>query len=223
MMHLSIESILKESGTTALGKQGSITEWFIGLLLIIVFSFIYRNLYNNFSFGIGNRKAFSSNFILFSMAIYLIISSIKASLVLSLGLVGALSVVRFRNAIKDTEQIIYLLLLIALSLSIAANQYITGIITGTIGIIYIILFGVISAKSINTASLYAEFENSYELREIIQSLCKLDNTILSINYNKNSLIISATFNNYSDEELMEQINWLKLTSKEYRIASNQSV
>ena len=39
------------------------------------------------------------------MEIFLIVFTIKSSIVLSLGLVGALSIIRFRTAIKETEQI----------------------------------------------------------------------------------------------------------------------
>ncbi len=218
----NIEKILDQTGTTVLGRQGSITEWFLGLLLIIVFSFIYRSLFIKYSNGIGNKKAFSSIFFLFSLAIYLIISSIKASLVLSLGLVGALSVVRFRNAIKDTEQIIYLLFLIALSLSIAANQYLLGVISGVIGIIYLTLNGIFSATPIETATVYAEFEKAINVHEALNNLTRQGNTIISINNSSETLIICATFNNISESELIVQMDWLKSNTKEYRISSNQT-
>jgi hypothetical protein len=221
-MNSSLDAALKDSESIILGRQGSITEWFIGLLAVLGFAFIYRILYIKYSTGIGNRNAFASQFFLFSLAIYLIISSIKASLVLSLGLVGALSVVRFRNAIKDTEQIIYLLFLIALSLSIAANQYILGSISGIIGVIYLIMAGIVSNKPIKTATIYVEFEEPISLKEIISNLTKVENSVISINYRDNLLVISATFNNYSEADLLDQTNWLKNVAKVYRIASNQS-
>ncbi|MEY4307894.1 MAG: hypothetical protein RL422_97 [Bacteroidota bacterium] len=216
----TIETLLKDSGSVILGRQGSLTEWFIGLIGVLAFTYIYRILYIKYSSGIGNKNAFASQFFLFSLAIYLIISSIKASLVLSLGLVGALSVVRFRNAIKDTEQIIYLLFLIALSLSIAANQYLLGTISGIIGIIYLTTIGIISSKPIQTASIYVEFENPSNFKEIIENLSKHENSIISINSKEEKLIISATFNNYTEIELLKQTSWLSKEAKEFRIVSN---
>lgn len=61
---------------------------------------------------------------------------IKSSLALSLGLIGALSIIRFRTAIKEPEQIITLLMLMAVSISIAAEKEILGVI---MTIIYILL------------------------------------------------------------------------------------
>ena len=52
----------------------------------------------------------------------LIISIVKSSLALSLGLVGALSIVRFRAAIKEPEELTYLFFAIALGLGLGANQ-----------------------------------------------------------------------------------------------------
>jgi len=52
----------------------------------------------------------------------LIISIVKSSLALSLGLVGALSIVRFRAAIKEPEELVWLFLAISVGLGLGANQ-----------------------------------------------------------------------------------------------------
>lgn len=56
------------------------------------------------------------------LIVCLIISIVKSSLALSLGLVGALSIVRFRTAIKDPEELVYLFMAIAIGLGLGANQ-----------------------------------------------------------------------------------------------------
>ena len=52
----------------------------------------------------------------------LVISVVKSSLALSLGLVGALSIVRFRTPIKEPEELAYIFLAIAIGLSLGADQ-----------------------------------------------------------------------------------------------------
>ena len=52
----------------------------------------------------------------------LVISVVKSSLALSLGLVGALSIVRFRTPIKEPEELAYIFLAIALGLALGADQ-----------------------------------------------------------------------------------------------------
>ncbi len=72
--------------------------------------------------SLSNRRSFARNFALLSMTTCLIIAIVKANLALSLGLVGALSIVRFRSAIKEPEELAYLFLSIAIGLGFGANQ-----------------------------------------------------------------------------------------------------
>jgi hypothetical protein len=67
-----------------------------------------------------------------------IITVVKSSLALSLGLVGALSIVRFRTAIKEPEELAYLFVCIALGLGLGANQRLITI-TSFIAIVMFIL------------------------------------------------------------------------------------
>jgi hypothetical protein len=58
----------------------------------------------------------------------IIIVTVKSSLALSLGLVGALSIVRFRAAIKEPEELLYLFLAISLGLVLGANQRVIALL-----------------------------------------------------------------------------------------------
>jgi hypothetical protein len=196
--------------------------WIISLITVIFFSFLTRYVYVRKSRGIANKDYFSSLFFLFSISIFLIISTIKSSLVLSLGMVGALSIVRFRNAIKDTEQVMYLLLLIAFSLSLAANQYLIGVITGSIGLMVIFFLGV-QAKETKTDSafIYLNLNKSIDLNTIIEKLISKDNKIISIEHEGNVFNIVSTLNNYKQAEIVTLTYWFKEQDIEFRITSNQ--
>ena len=80
----------------------------------------------------SNKLIIANIFPIFSLSLYLIVITIKSSLVLSLGLVGALSIIRFRTAVKETEQIVYFLILTATSIATAANSYLFSVIFVTI-------------------------------------------------------------------------------------------
>tara|TARA_B100000959_G_scaffold272031_1_gene320892 strand:+ start:91 stop:627 length:537 start_codon:yes stop_codon:yes gene_type:complete len=60
-----------------------------------------------------------------------VIAVVKSSLALSLGLVGALSIVRFRAAIKDPEELVYLFLCIGIGLALGATDF-SGTILGLV-------------------------------------------------------------------------------------------
>ena len=111
---------------------------FTGLLAILL-KYVYIKYGNTFS----NRKLFGNNFLMIAMTTMLIITIVKSSLALSLGLVGALSIIRFRAAIKEPEELAYLFLSISIGLGFGANQ---GIIT-ILALLMILLIVIISKST----------------------------------------------------------------------------
>lgn len=94
----------------------------IDLLIVAILAQILGLIYQSYGNSLSNRKSFSQNFSLVAMATMLIITIVKSSLALSLGLVGALSIIRFRAAIKEPEELAYLFIVIAIGLGFGANQ-----------------------------------------------------------------------------------------------------
>lgn len=86
-----------------------------------------KALYKRFSSSVSDHEGFSSNFIPLTVTTILVISVVKSSLALSLGLVGALSIVRFRAAIKEPEELVYLFFCIAVGLALGANKWIEAV------------------------------------------------------------------------------------------------
>ena len=95
-----------------------------GINLILTFALAYglRLLYVRHAQSLANRQRFASNLPIVALTTMIIITVVKSSLALSLGLVGALSIVRFRTAIKDPEELSYLFITIALGLGFGAGQ-----------------------------------------------------------------------------------------------------
>tara|TARA_Y100000816_G_C26063596_1_gene558754 strand:- start:74 stop:787 length:714 start_codon:yes stop_codon:yes gene_type:complete len=104
-----------------------IYSFLISLLLSAVLAFLVKFIYLKCAMTLSNKSYFSDLFIPLSITTTLVITVIKFSLALSLGLVGALSIVRFRAAIKEPEELIYLFLIIGIGLACGANQYIVAI------------------------------------------------------------------------------------------------
>ena len=111
-----------------------IFNFLIGLFLSTVLAFYYTR----FGESLSNRSKFAPILPLLSMITLLVISVVKSSLALSLGLVGALSIVRFRTAIKDPEELIYLFFAIAIGLGLGADQRIPTLVAFAIMILYLV-------------------------------------------------------------------------------------
>jgi len=92
------------------------------MALAIILSVVLEYTYSKCGYSLSNRKAFAKNFLLMSLTTLLIIIVVKSSLALSLGLVGALSVIRFRSAIKEPGELTYLFLATSVGIGLGANQ-----------------------------------------------------------------------------------------------------
>ncbi len=94
----------------------------INMLLGIVLTSAVAWFYTRYGQSLSNRSKFALNLPPLALTTVLIISIIKSSLALSLGLVGALSIVRFRTAIKEPEELVYLFIAISIGLGLGADQ-----------------------------------------------------------------------------------------------------
>jgi hypothetical protein len=145
----------------------SIIEFTVNLIIALFLAFIIKIFYENFAKSLSNRKIFSNILIYIALTTTVIITIVKSSLALSLGLVGALSIVRFRTAIKDPEELSYLFISIAIGLGMGANQRIITVI-GVIIILTVVYFLRVKDNKIKTGSLFLilSVENSDEKLEI---------------------------------------------------------
>lgn len=118
----------------------SISNYIINIVLCATLLFVLSLVYKKFGNSISNRGQLAKVLVLVGLTTFIIISIVKSSLALSLGLVGALSIVRFRTAIKEPEELGYFFIAIATGLGMGANQLLPTIIGLAMVIIIIVLF-----------------------------------------------------------------------------------
>ena len=116
------KSLTFEQFLATTSSEISLFGFVINLVITAVLAHILSIIYVKFGQSLSNRHAFSRNFILLAMTIMVVITVVKSSLALSLGLVGALSIVRYRTAIKEPEELAYTFLTIAIGLGMGADQ-----------------------------------------------------------------------------------------------------
>ena len=117
----------------------SISIFLINIVTASVLLYILSRLYIKFGNSMSNRDQLSRVLIIIGVTTFLIITIVKSSLALSLGLVGALSIVRFRTAIKEPEELGFFFIAIAIGLGLGANQLIPTL-AGFIILAIIIVF-----------------------------------------------------------------------------------
>ena len=103
--------------------QASGTWQVVGnVLLALVVGQVIAWHYERFAQVLSNKRKFARMFAFIAATTALMITIVKSSLALSLGLVGALSIIRFRTPIKEPEELAYLFLAIAVGLGFGADQ-----------------------------------------------------------------------------------------------------
>ena len=130
-------------------------NFFVAILLSLVLAYIVKLTYIKVGRALNDKDYFSDTFIPLAIITTLVITVIKFSLALSLGLVGALSIVRFRAAIKEPEELVYLFFIIAIGLANGANQFLLSIIT-TIIILTFLFIKYIQKQKNNNGNLISD-------------------------------------------------------------------
>ena len=101
---------------------------FITLLIAIGIGLIIFFVYKKTFSGVMYSSSFNLSLLLMVVITAIIILTISSNVVLSLGMVGALSIIRFRTVIKDPVDIMYLFWSISMGIIVGAHQYIFALI-----------------------------------------------------------------------------------------------
>ncbi len=108
------------------------------LLLGGAMALYVRLLYRKFGASPSDAESITRVFPLLTLVTIGVIAVVKSSMALSLGLVGALSIVRFRSAIKEPEELVYLFLCIGVGLALGAEQPLLAVALVLVATIYIV-------------------------------------------------------------------------------------
>ena len=214
----------KLKNTLEISNEIDIIYTLIALFLCIICSLILKIVYEEKSTSLSNKSQLSNIIPILSIATFLVISVVKSSLALSLGLVGALSIVRFRTPIKEPEELTFLFLSIAIGLACGADQFlpaIIGLILACIGVnINDRLRRGHSSKNYLRLSIQGiNVEDIAELIKITSTNSKkidFNSLIIEDNKtnNKSSIILSILQNSFNDTDLM-----VKSLSKRFPMAN----
>ena len=132
--------------------QLDIIPTLFSFFICVLMSFIVRDFYIKRSFSLTGKMHIGSIIPVLSTVVFLVIVVVKSSLALSLGLVGALSIVRFRTPIKEPEELVYLFLAIAIGLGYGAGQVLVTTILSLS--ILLVIFMWLSNRNIAKTSEY---------------------------------------------------------------------
>ena len=158
------------------------TSFSVSIILSFLLSFLLSQVYRKQSNSISNPDSLARIFPILSIGTTIIIAVVKSSLALSLGLVGALSIVRFRTPIKEPEELTYIFLCIGIGLATGSDQYQIAIIGFLLTLICIYINKMLSKKQSKQKTLSITI-NGIEKNGVEKVIDLLSKNAYSINFN----------------------------------------
>jgi uncharacterized membrane protein YhiD involved in acid resistance len=179
------------------------------LISATVLGFVLSWHYNKFFPYVSKSQGMGRTLVAIAIVTTIVISVVKSSLALSLGLVGALSIVRFRTPIKEPYELTYIFSSIAIGLGLGANQ----LAITFVGIFVLLIAMTIMSKgksnvNDNVFFIYLTVKDGHTSEQIIKEVKKvssdLNKTIdirrLDINVNETLLTLNLSLQDINDLE-----------------------
>lgn len=141
-MKETLAKLFEVNANAPLTLERILTTFLFALILGAVVLVIYRITFR----GVLFNRSFGTALLMISVVTSLVIMPISSNIVLSLGMVGALSIVRFRTALKDPLDIVFMFWAIAVGLTTGAGFFMLAIIGSLVLSAIMVLVTAIQSK-----------------------------------------------------------------------------
>lgn len=138
---MSVQDFIKKSILESGAFDGvSVANAALGLLTALVMGAIIYFVYRKFYTGVIYSRSFAITLVGMTVLTAMVTLAISTNIVISLGMVGALSIVRFRTAIKDPLDLLYLFWAITTGITAGAGMYVLVLVAAVVMTVMVILF-----------------------------------------------------------------------------------
>lgn len=138
---MSVKDMIKKSVLeSGVFDQYNISSILVALVAALALGILIFLVYRRFYTGVIYSRTFAVTLVGMTVLTCMVTLAISTNVVISLGMVGALSIVRFRTAVKDPMDLLYLFWVITTGITAGAGMYVLALIAAAIMILMIILF-----------------------------------------------------------------------------------
>ena len=138
---MSVKDMIKKSVLeSGVFDQYNISSILVALVAALALGILIFLVYRRFYTGVIYSRTFAVTLVGMTVLTCMVTLAISTNVVISLGMVGALSIVRFRTAVKDPMDLLYLFWAITTGITSGAGMYVLSLIAAAIMILMIILF-----------------------------------------------------------------------------------
>ena len=205
---MNIIDAIKNSVLEQFNGSISVEMILISLLVSFVISLFIVFVYKKTFSGVVHNKTIVMTIVMIAMVTSMVIRTINSNLSLSLGMVGALSIIRFRTAIKEPMDTAFLFWAIVSGIMCGAGLYFIAVCGSLLlGLLFYVLYLMdIKAKSQYLLVVIYKSENSQIVESKLDSLTKKKLKSKSVNGNS---VIEVTYEVEYDntvDELMKSLS-----------------
>lgn len=168
-----MEDIFKKSFLEGFNSNLSFATVVTVLCVALFLGLFIFAIYRVKTKGVFYNKDFNNVLIGLPVITAAIVLSMQANIVVSLGMVGALSIVRFRNAVKSSMDLLYLFWSISIGIICGAQLYLIAFVLTAILAIVVLLFDFIPVSS-NSYLIVLNMTKDANIEAIESSLKLLD-------------------------------------------------
>ena len=162
------ESFMTNQGLTS----DFVTKVVIAMVLAVVLGILINRIYGHYYGGVVYSSSFATTLVGMTVLTCMLTLAISSNIVISLGMVGALSIVRYRTAIKDPMDLLYLFWAISVGITLGAGLYILAVVTMVVMLFIVHLF-YNRRKRGAIFILVVHYESATTGDEILRSLKKM--------------------------------------------------
>lgn len=142
---MNLQDYFKKSVWESFAANQGLTGEFIrtaviAMVLAVLLGILIYKIYGYYFGGVVFSSSFAATLVGMTVLTCMLTLAISSNIVISLGMVGALSIVRYRTAIKDPMDLLYLFWSISIGITLGAGLYILAIITMFVMVFVIHLF-----------------------------------------------------------------------------------
>ena len=138
---MSVQDFIKKSILESGAFDGaSLTNIALVLITAVLMGAVIYFIYSKFYVGVIYSRSFAITLVGMTVLTAMVTLAISTNIVISLGMVGALSIVRFRTAVKDPLDLLYLFWAITTGITAGAGMYLLVLVTAAVMIGMIIIF-----------------------------------------------------------------------------------
>lgn len=136
---MSVNDMIKKSVLNSF-SQYNVPKMAMALLMALLMGIVIYCVYRRFYTGVVYSRSFSVTLVGMCVLTCMVTLAISTNIVISLGMVGALSIVRYRTAVKDPMDLLYLFWAITSGIASGAGMYLLVMVAGTVMIGMLALF-----------------------------------------------------------------------------------